>query len=159
MADQLLSVPIPDVIYDQLISRAELTGLSLSDLVTQALTAFFNQDSDTRAAVAELTPAIQNYLESRLAVIKQELRDYVQQQLAQQMPHAPQQKAEIPPSIRPLQVGDTVQIRDPDSPFYLQKAVIVSTSLIRATVDTGMGKHTFLKRDIRFVSASNHDPT
>jgi hypothetical protein len=52
-----------------------------------------------------------------------------------------------------------VQIRDPDSPFYLQKAVVVSTSLIRATVDTGMGKHTFLKRDIRFVASGNHEPT
>jgi len=156
MADHLLSVPIPDELYDRLIRRSELTGLSPQDLLIQALTSFLEPKQ------LELQPAISAYLEIRLQAIKQELREYLQQQLlVHQTPQPiadPQEKEEIPPSIRPLQIGDTVQIRDPDSPFYLQKAVIVSTSLIRATVDTGMGKHTFLKRDIRFVSTA-HDST
>jgi hypothetical protein len=149
MADHLLSVPIPDELYDRLIRRSELTGLSPQDLLIQALACFLEPK--------QLEPAVSAYLEIRLQAIKQELRQYLQQQLAHQASR-PAPEEEIPPSIRPLQIGDTVQIRDPDSPFYLQKAVIVSTSLIRATVDTGMGKHTFLKRDIRFVSTA-HDST
>jgi len=151
MADHLLSVPIPDELYDRLVRRSELTGLSPQDLLIQALTSFLEPNQ------LELQPAISAYLEIRLQAIKQELRQYLQQIVAKQIPSTRPEPEEIPPSIRPLQIGDIVQIRDPDSPFYLQKAVIVSTSLIRATVDTGMGKHTFLKRDIRFVSTA-HDP-
>jgi len=154
MADHLLSVPIPDEIYDQLNCRAEQTGLSQQEVVIQALTSFLQQNSHPPAG---LQPHISVYIDSRLQAIKQELQEYLQQIVAKQIPSTRPEPEEIPPSIRPLQIGDTVQIRDPDSPFYLQKAVIVSTSLIRATVDTGMGKHTFLKRDIRFVSTA-HDP-
>ena len=148
MADHLLSVSIPVTLYRQLVSHAEHTGVSQQDLVVQALTAFLNAKG--------IDPALSAYLETRLQAIKRELQTYVQQQLT---PAPPPPKEDIPPPIRPLQVGDIVQIRDPDSPFYLQKAVVVSTSLIRATVDTGMGKHTFLKRDIRFVASGNHEPT
>ncbi len=154
MADHLLSVPIPDEIYDQLNCYAVLSGLSQQAVVIQALTSFLQQHSQPSQPHAELQPDIRSYIDIRLQAIKQELQEYLQQ-ITQ--PSKRQEPEEIPPSIRPLQIGDTVQIRDPDSPFYLQKAVIVSTSLIRATVDTGMGKHTFLKRDIRFVSTA-HDP-
>ncbi len=149
MADHLLSVSIPEATYTQLVRRAQQTGVSLQDLVTQALTAFLQP--------SELSPAISTYLETRLQEIKGELQAYIQGQIAKPAPEPPEPKEEIPPTIRPLQVGDIVQIRDPDSPFYLQKAVVVSTSLIRATVDTGRGKHTFLKRDIRFVETSKHE--
>ncbi len=152
MADHLLSVSIPEATYTQLVRRAQQTGVTPQSLVAQAVTAFLQPP--------ELSPALSAYLESRLQEIKGELQAYIQAQQGQivKPQPAPEPTEDIPPTIRPLQVGDIVQIRDPDSPFYLQKAVVVSTSLIRATVDTGRGKHTFLKRDIRFVSSNSHEP-
>jgi hypothetical protein len=61
--------------------------------------------------------------------------------------------AYLGPTIRQLQVGDFVQIRDPDSPHYMEKVRLVKVSLIRATVQTDTGEHTLLKRDLRFVQS------
>lgn len=71
-----------------------------------------------------------------------------------------QKKAETASSsqIRQLQIGDLVQVRDPDSPHYMERVRISAVGIIRATVKTDSGEQTFLKRDLRFVesnSASN----
>jgi hypothetical protein len=58
-----------------------------------------------------------------------------------------------PSQIRQLQIGDLVQVRDPDSPHYMERVRISAVGIIRATVKTDSGEHTFLKRDLRFVSS------
>ncbi len=60
-----------------------------------------------------------------------------------------------PPTVRQLQVGDIVQIRDPGSPHYREKVAILSVGLIRATVATAFGAQSFLKRDLRFVASAD----
>jgi hypothetical protein len=60
------------------------------------------------------------------------------------------------PTIRQLQVGDLVQVRDPDSPHYMEKVRLTKVSLIRATIQTETGEHILLKRDLRYVQSSDH---
>ncbi|WP_019499635.1 hypothetical protein [Pseudanabaena sp. PCC 6802] len=56
--------------------------------------------------------------------------------------------------IRQLQIGDLVQVRDPDSPHYMEHLRISAVGIIRATVQTDAGEQTFLKRDLRFVESN-----
>ncbi|MEE3715369.1 hypothetical protein V2H45_01265 [Tumidithrix elongata RA019] len=63
----------------------------------------------------------------------------------------------LAPTIRQLQVGDLVQIRDPDSPYYMEKLRLTKVSLIRASVQSETGEHTYLKRDLRFVQSESED--
>lgn len=142
MTDQLLEIKIPAPLYDRLQREAERRGMAVYGVILEAIHNYCHQVEDMEQWKQEL---------------KQELKAYVQSLLAEKHT-TPTPKPEIPPSIRPLQVGDLVQIRDRDSPFYLQTATIVSTTLIRATVDIGSAKHNFLKRDLRYI-ASPHEPT
>jgi hypothetical protein len=57
--------------------------------------------------------------------------------------------------VRQLQIGDLVQVRDPDSPHYMEHLRISTVGIIRATVQTDLGEQTFLKRDLRFVSTKS----
>lgn len=59
--------------------------------------------------------------------------------------------AEIAPSLRQLEVGDFVQIRDVDSPYFMEKLQIVKVGIVRASVATHSGEQSFLKRELRFV--------
>ncbi|CAN1213130.1 hypothetical protein TUMEXPCC7403_23195 [Tumidithrix helvetica PCC 7403] len=65
------------------------------------------------------------------------------------------QSSYLAPTIRQLQVGDLVQIRDPDSPHYMEKLRLTKVSLIRASIQTETGEHTYLKRDLRFVQSED----
>jgi hypothetical protein len=56
-----------------------------------------------------------------------------------------------------LQIGDRVLVLESDSPYYMAKLLVISTSLIRATVQTDTGEKTFLKRDLRFIEAAIAD--
>jgi hypothetical protein len=64
-------------------------------------------------------------------------------------------EADSPSQIGPLQVGDVVQVRDPDSPHYMEQLRISAVGIIRATVQTDSGEQTFLKRDLRFVRSAS----
>jgi hypothetical protein len=62
----------------------------------------------------------------------------------------PQKKLAEELTIHQLQIGDSVQIRDPDSSYFSQVLPIVSVGMIRVTVETPNGAASFLKRDLRF---------
>lgn len=60
---------------------------------------------------------------------------------------------EITPSTKQLEIGDLVQVRDVDSPYFMEKLKIIKVGIIRASVATNSGEQSFLKRDLRFVSS------
>lgn len=138
MADPSLEVTIPEFLYQRLHQEAESLGLSPHQAILEAIKLFCDRCSLKQELKRELETELKAYVQSLLG----------------KAPAPP--KTEIPPSIRPLRVGDLVQIRDRDSPFYLQTARIISTTLIRATVDIGSAKHNFLKRDLRYIPP-DHD--
>jgi hypothetical protein len=55
------------------------------------------------------------------------------------------------PSVRQLVVGDLVQVRDQQSPYYMQILMITKVGLIRASVSGDVGEISMLKRDLRYV--------
>ncbi|AFY70813.1 hypothetical protein Pse7367_2555 [Thalassoporum mexicanum PCC 7367] len=55
------------------------------------------------------------------------------------------------PSVRKLEIGDLVQVRDQQSPYYLQILPITKVGLIRASVTGELGESSILKRDLRYV--------
>ncbi|NJK60996.1 MAG: hypothetical protein HC918_13165 [Oscillatoriales cyanobacterium SM2_1_8] len=56
-----------------------------------------------------------------------------------------------PPQVHPLAVGDNVQIRDGNSPFFQAIVPVTAVGIIRATVRTEQGEQSFLKRDLRYI--------
>jgi hypothetical protein len=80
-----------------------------------------------------------------------------EQQLISGAALAEKPEATSPPEIRQLQIGDIVQIRDPDSPHYMEHLCVSALGIIRATVTTEMGEQTFLKRDLRFVRSGSDE--
>jgi hypothetical protein len=160
--NHLLTVKLSGELYEALQKKVQLTGKTEAELVIQGLTqildeASANQEEYDRFASLELAleEKLKLYVESLIKerVSSSELSENLQN------PHLESgnniSKAMPIPTIRPLQVGDRVLILEPDSPYYMAKLLVIKTSLIRATVDTDTGEHTFLKRDLRFVEAAS----
>ncbi len=166
----LLTIEISRELYRDLQTHSQATGNSESDLVTQGLQQILKQAKSALNGVREkddddgnddgdrfdklainLEQRLKSYVEE---LVKEGLRQHISPDFSQS--EAPENSRPMPlPTIRPLQIGDRVLVLEPDSPYYMAKVLIVKTSLIRATVATETGEHSFLKRDLRFVEATN----
>ncbi|PZU95976.1 MAG: hypothetical protein DCE90_11120 [Pseudanabaena sp.] len=163
-----LTIELSSQIYEALIAEVKATGKTESQLVEQGLKHIFKLSGD-RDISPDQSSAIETALEVKLKQYIDQLFAAHQATHTQLKPHpineisqsdrAPEdllpQKVMPLPTIRALQVGDRVLVLEPDSPYYMAKLLVVRTSLIRATVETDTGEKTFLKRDLRFVDASD----
>ncbi len=157
-----LTIELSSELYAALLEKVHLTGKTETELVIQGLTQILGeittpQEEQDRFADLELA------LEQKLKLYVESLiKDRVSSsESVETLPTSNLDsdvnisKAMPIPTIRPLQVGDRVLILEPDSPYYMAKLLVTKTSLIRATVDTDTGEHTFLKRDLRFVESTS----
>lgn len=160
---KFLGVEIAAELHDLLVDKAIQLSITEAELVEQGLQLLFG-------AVSLLQPSLKTQLKAELiADLKLELNTQIEQQLAHALrlgspaldaelqiksstaTDTSENINEISPSVRQLCVGDRVQIRDPDSPYYMEKLQIVKVGMIRADVATDHGEQSFLKRYLRFV--------
>jgi len=170
--NHLLTVEIPSDIYIKLLEMVKETGKTESELVIQGLQQVLgkfdrfdlnfdiNKDAQDRLVDLEISlekklkQYVENLISDRFA--SKEFKEF-----RERSPNSAlaDNRANIknnlpPPTIRSLQIGDRVLILEPDSAYYMEKLLVVHTSLLRATVATETGEMTFLKRDLRFVEST-----
>lgn len=118
-------------LHGAIVAQAEVWHCSESEVIQAALKLMFGTDANS-------------------------LKSIVEQVLATQTISPPAAKAVSPPvspTIRALQVGDIVQIRDQSSPHFLEKLPIIKVGMLMASVQTTTGEQSFLKRDLRFLTS------
>jgi hypothetical protein len=157
-----LQVDLSAELYDALMAKQRSSGCSVSELVQQGLRLCLGLEAhdDTE----ELRSPLAQTIESRLSELESRIMARVGIEIESRiaslkfktissnisLAETPAEKA-IPPTVRQLQIGDIVQIRDPDSPHYMEHVRVSEVGIIRATVSTDLGNQTFLKRDLRFM--------
>ena len=160
-----LTVDLSSELYAALVEQARITGQTETELLTRGLQQILNFSAERSPEQIELA-SLEHVLEQKL---KNYIDNYIEKQLEKRfnLDKSPSKdisesnalnkshKSNLPiPTIRSLQIGDRVLVLEPDSPYYMAKLLVISTSLIRATVLTDTGEKTFLKRDLRFVEAA-----
>ena len=156
-----LTIELSSELYAALLEKVHLTGKTETELVIQGLTQILGEittPQEEQDRFADLESALEQKLK---LYVESLIKDRVSSsESVENLPTSNLDsdvnisKAMPIPTIRPLQVGDRVLILEPDSPYYMAKLLVTKTSLIRATVDTDTGEHTFLKRDLRFVESA-----
>lgn len=172
-ANHSLTVELSSELYAALQNKAQVTGQTESELVIKGLQQILDlpesssipqssQDAEQErfalleiALEARLKQYVEKLISDRLPLASQSLIEEVSNSPLEIAPRNMDVKSPMPmPTIHPLQVGDRVLVLEPDSPYYMAKLLVIKTSLIRATVETETGEKTFLKRDLRFVEAT-----
>lgn len=109
------------------------------------------------------TEVIQSALKLMLGTDATSLQAMVEQLVSAQIAQKLQASSASPvpkttaPTIRALQIGDIVQIRDQSSPHFLEKLPIIKVGMLMASVQTASGEQSFLKRDLRFLGDQEAD--
>lgn len=161
-----LQVELSSELYDALMAKVRSSGCSTNELVQQGLRLYLRLETSDRPKdrAEDLRSPVEQTIEIRLAELESRIMERVGieiesrisgmkvETISANIPLAeiPAEKA-MPPTVRQLQIGDIVQIRDPDSPHYMEHVRVSELGIIRATVSTDLGNQTFLKRDLRFV--------
>jgi hypothetical protein len=173
-ANYLLTVELSSELYAALQNKAQVTGQTESELVIQGLQQILDLPDSSPIPQPKSQDAEQERFALLEIALEARLKEYVEKLISDRLPLASpplieeasnspldidsrniDTKSPMPmPTIRPLQVGDRVLVLEPDSPYYMAKLLVIKTSLIRATVETETGEKTFLKRDLRFVEAT-----
>lgn len=164
-----LQVELSAEVYDALMAKQQLSGCDVSELVQQGLCLYLGLEiletkDHTSDQAKDLRSPLEQMLESRLAELESRIMERVYIEIESRLAGIKvgttssnillaDTPTQTPPPIRQLQIGDIVQIRDPDSPHYMEHLRISELGIIRATVSTDFGNQTFLKRDLRFVSS------
>jgi hypothetical protein len=163
-----LQVDLSAEVYDALIAKQHLSGCNISELVQQSLYLYLGLEAKdrTKDLAEDLRSPMEQMLEIRLSELESRIMERVYMEIetrlagikvettSSNMPLA-DTPLQMPPPVRQLQIGDIVQIRDPDSPHYMEQLRITELGIIRATVSTDFGNQTFLKRDLRFVHSES----
>jgi hypothetical protein len=147
-------------------AKQQSFGGDISELVQQALRLYLGLETKehTKDKVEDLRSPVEQMLDIRLSELESRIMERVYREIESRIAGIKVETTDsnisladtltqTPPPIRQLQIGDIVQIRDPDSPHYMEKLRITELGIIRATVSTDFGNQTFLKRDLRFVSS------
>jgi len=145
-------------------AKAEDLGCSEPELVIKGIKLILGLDHGSLSQLVEqlveknieqLLPTLINH---RLDQLESRLESQISDRLANSSssissptPTTLEIKSEIKPTIRQIQVGDTVQIRDQTSPYYLEILTVTKVGMLMAHVATANGEQNFLKRDLRFV--------
>jgi hypothetical protein len=163
-----LQVDLSAEVYDALIAKQHLSGSNISELVQQGLRFYLGLETkdSTNAQTEDLRSPLEKMLEIRLADLESRIMERVYMAIESRLAGIKNETTtpnisladtpmQTPPPVRQLQIGDIVQIRDPDSPHYMEQLRISELGIIRATVSTDFGNQTFLKRDLRFVHSES----
>ena len=160
--NHLLTVELSSQLYAALLEKVKITGKTETELVIQGLQQVLEENCAQKAEKDRFI-ALEAALEAKL---KQYVETLIKDRVSELVTQSPKSNLDsnlqtidlksfervLPlPTIRSLQVGDRVLVLEPESPYYMAKLIVIKTSLIRATVETGTGEQTFLKRDLRFV--------
>lgn len=164
-----ISIELEDWMAAAIAAQAQDLGCSESEVVIKALKLMLGIDENTLNQILEslleskleqkLEVKLNALLETKLKVLEHQLIEKLDKKLSKKLTsdikEKDTQKLQSPkpeqPTIRPLQVGDVVQIRDQSSPHFLEKLIIIKVGMLRATVQTDTGEESFLKRDLRFT--------
>lgn len=157
---RFLQVELSAELYDALMAKQQSSGCSASELVQQGLRLCLGLEKndrqdcneEPRSPVDKTIEMRLSELESRIMAIESRITGENVETISSHTARAKTNTEKVMPiEVRQLQIGDIVQIRDPDSPHYMEQVCVIELGIIRATVSTDLGKQTFLKRDLRFV--------
>jgi hypothetical protein len=148
-----ITIELENWMYAAIASKAQDLGCSEGEIIQQAIKLMLGTDESSLTQILELF--LENKLEDK---IEEKLKEFELrsprlenfQTKSEPIPAKP----ELPLIIRPLQVGDLVQIRDQSSPHFLERLHITKVGMLMATVVTSLGEQSFLKRDLRFIESS-----
>ena len=155
------NIELENWIYGAIAAKAQDLGCTETEIVTQAIKLMLGTDESSLSRI--LDQLIDQKLDQKLGAKLKDLEQDLEKKLAQKLGDRPQStkststppKPDIP--IRPLQIGDLVQVRDQSSPHFLEKLTIVKVGMLMATVETSLGEQSFLKRDLRFIDTQTKE--
>jgi hypothetical protein len=163
-----LQVELSAELYDALMAKQRSSGCNVSELVQQGLRLYLGLETQdhTKDQAEDLRSPMEQMLEIRLSELESRIMERVYMEIESRLAGIKVETTssnilladtptQTPPPIRQLQIGDIVQIRDSDSPHYMERLRITELGIIRATVSTDFGNQTFLKRDLRFVHSES----
>jgi len=143
-----ITIELENWMYAAIASKARDLGCSEGEIIQQAIKLMLGADESSLTQILEqlLLDKLENKIEEKLKDF--ELR-------SPRLENFKTKSEPIPakPEIRPLQVGDLVQIRDQSSPHFLERLHITKVGMLMATVVTSLGEQSFLKRDLRFIES------
>jgi hypothetical protein len=145
-----INIELENWMYAAIASKAEDLDCTETAIVIQAIKLMLGTDESSLSRI--LDQLIDQNLDQKLGAKLQDLEKKLEQKLGNRP-----KSASIDPTpiqIRPLQLGDLVQIRDQSSPHFLEKLTIIKVGMLMATVQTNPGEQSFLKRDLRFIEPS-----
>ena len=160
-----INIELESWMYAAIASKAEDLGCTETEIVIQAVKLMLGMDESSLSRILDqliaqrLDQKLEQKLGAKLKDLEQDLEKKLDQKLQEKISYRPPSnklnnidpKPDIPITIRPLQIGDLVQIRDQSSPHFLEKLTIVKVGMLMATVQTNQGEQRFLKRDLRFI--------
>lgn len=140
-----INIELESWMYAAIASKAEDLGCTETELVIQAIKLMLGTDESSLSRI--LDQLIDQKLDQKLGAKFKDL----EKTLGDRPKLAAIDPKPVPITIRPLQIGDLVQVRDQSSPHFLEKLTIIKVGMLMATVQTNVGEQSFLKRDLRFI--------
>jgi hypothetical protein len=144
MSTNNLNIELESWMYAAIAAKAADLGCSETELVTQGIKLVLGLDESS------LVQIVDRLLEAKWSQLEAQTRDRYSSKPSEPLP---KQIKQIAPTIRQIQVGDLVQIRDQNSPHYLEILTVTKVGMLMAHVATTDGEQNFLKRDLRFVKS------
>jgi hypothetical protein len=160
-----MNIELESWMYGAIAAKAQDLGCTETEVIIQAIKLMLGADESSLSKILDqlIEQKLEEKLEQKLEAKLQDLEQNLETKLTQKLGDRPQStkststppKPDIP--IRPLQIGDLVQVRDQSSPHFLEKLTIVKVGMLMATVETSLGEQSFLKRDLRFIDTQTKE--
>jgi len=162
MPKSQLTIELESWMYAAIGSKAKDLGCSESEVIQQSIKLMLGTDESSLSRI--LDRLLEDKLEAKIEeMLVKKLKDFDQKlekktgDRPKSKPESISIKPELSTTIRALQIGDRVQIRDQSSPHFLEKLTIVKVGMLMAVVQTTSGEQSFLKRDLRFIHSTLED--
>ncbi len=148
-----LTIELEAWMHGAIASQAQELGCTETEVIQQALKLMLGMDEPS------LSKIIDKKIDEKLKDFELQLEEKLAKRLQELSSDRPKLKPpSLPspslttPTVRALQIGDLVQIRDQSSPHFLEKLTITKVGMLMASVQTSDGEQSFLKRDLRFIA-------
>jgi len=148
-----LTIELEAWMHGAIASQAQELGCTETEVIQQALKLMLGMDEPS------LSKIIDKKIDEKLKDFELQLEEKLAKRLQELSSDRPKLKTPslpspslITPTVRALQIGDLVQIRDQSSPHFLEKLTIIKVGMLMASVQTSDGEQSFLKRDLRFIA-------
>jgi len=147
-----LTIELEAWMHGAIASQAQELGCTESEVIQQALKLMLGMDEPS------LSKIIDKKIDEKLKDFELQLEEKLAKRLQELSSDRPKSELKSIPTtsatVRALQIGDLVQIRDQSSPYFLEKQPITKVGMLMASVQTSDGEQSFLKRDLRFIETS-----